>query len=70
MKTSQTFNSTLVRSHLLKRGFLPDNIIRYAYRPFDVRWLYWEPETSLLDRIREEYIPHVRDGNVWFSVSQ
>lgn len=25
------------------------NIIRHLYRPFDVRWLYWEPETKLID---------------------
>jgi len=31
-------------------------MLRYAYRPFDLRWVYWEPETKLLDRAREEYI--------------
>ena len=43
--------------------------IRYAYRPFDTRWLYWELDSGLLDRPRPDYKPHVFDGNPWF-VSQ
>jgi hypothetical protein len=43
--------------------------VRYCYRPFDVRWLYWEPETKLLDEKRPEYFPHVFAGNIWL-VSQ
>jgi len=27
----------------------------YCYRPFDVRWLYWESQTKLLDEKREDY---------------
>jgi len=30
--------------------------MRYTYRPFDVRWVYWEPETKLLDEKRAEYV--------------
>lgn len=57
------FAAQQVRETLLKRGFLPDNIIRYSYRPFDVRWLYWEPETKLLDEKRPEYFPHTLEQN-------
>ena len=39
--------------------------IRYAYRPFDTRWLYWEANGKLLDRPRPDYKPHVFDGNLW-----
>jgi hypothetical protein len=35
-----------------------------------VRWLYWEPETKLLDEKRAEYYPHVFDGNVWIEARQ
>jgi predicted helicase len=42
-----------------------NNFVRYLYRPFDVRWLYWEPETKLLDEKRAEYFPNVFDGNVF-----
>ncbi|WP_312915567.1 type ISP restriction/modification enzyme [Candidatus Competibacter phosphatis] len=49
-----------------KRKFRSENIVRYAYRPFDIRWLYWEPETKLLDEKRSEYFPHIFDDNVFF----
>jgi hypothetical protein len=45
-------------------------MVKYCYRPFDVRWLYWEPETDLLDRNRAEYFPHVFEGNVWIEARQ
>ena len=32
------------------------------YRPFDTRWLYWEPETKLLDEKRSEYFSACRNG--------
>ena len=38
--------------------------VRYAYRPFDVRWLYWSANSRLVDRPRAEYRPHVFNGNV------
>jgi hypothetical protein len=69
MEDSARFNVTVIRDHLRRRGFLTENIIRYCYRPFDVRWLYWEPETKLLDEKRAEYLPHVFEGNAWI-VSQ
>ncbi|MYC34998.1 MAG: N-6 DNA methylase [Chloroflexi bacterium] len=41
--------------------------VRYAYRPFDNRWLYWDAGTKLLDEKRAEYMPHVLEGNLWLS---
>ena len=35
-----------------------------------MRWLYWEPETKLLDRNRPDYFPQVFEGNVWMSAAQ
>lgn len=46
------------------------SITRFAYRPFDVRWLYWEPETKLLDEKRSEYFLHVFPGNLWIAAAQ
>ena len=37
--------------------------IRYSYRPFDTRWVYWEPDGGLLDRPRANYRPHVFPEN-------
>ena len=44
--------------------------IRYAYRPFDTRWLYWEANGKLLDRPRPDYKTHVFDGNLWMVTQQ
>ena len=65
MENSARFQAEQVRDTLLKRGFLPQNIVRFAYRPFDTRWLYWEPETKLLDEKRPDYFPHVQARNSW-----
>ena len=70
MEKSQRFDPERTRDYLRKRGFRPEGIVRYAYRPFDVRWLYWEGETKLLDEKRSDYFPHVFEGNVWLSAGQ
>lgn len=67
MKKTGRFDPVQVRTTLLNRGLLSENIVMFAYRPFDVRWLYWEPETKLLDEKRPEYFPHVKDNNIWLT---
>ncbi len=66
MKTAARFDARAVREKLLARGG-PDEtgFVRYAYRPFDNRWLYWERETKLLDEKRPNYRLHAFDGNLW-----
>jgi hypothetical protein len=49
MVASARFDPVKTRDALRRRGMLAGNVVRYAYRPFDVRWVYWEPETKLLD---------------------
>jgi hypothetical protein len=70
MERTARFDPEKTRDYLRKRGFRPEGIVRYAYRPFDVRWLYWEGETDLLDRNRAEYVPHINEENVWLSAGQ
>jgi len=70
LENAAGFDAASTRAYLLKRGFLRKNIIRYSYRPFDDRWLYWEPETHLIDRNRAEYFPHVFKGNIWLAAVQ
>ena len=70
MRDRARFAAAAVRRELLKRGFLADKVVRYCYRPFDCRWLYWEPETKLLDEKREEYFPHVVPDNLWIEARQ
>ena len=66
MKASAHFDARRVRDTMVVMGS-PDasGFVRYAYRPFDTRWLYWEAEHGLLDRPRPNYLPHVGDGNLW-----
>ena len=71
MKTTTLFNARRVRDALIKRGGPIDaGFIRFVYRPFDIRWLYWEENSGLLDRPRADYRPHVFESNVWLSSAQ
>ncbi len=68
MRTRQRFDARAIRDELLRRGGpTQSGFVRYAYRPFDSRWLYWERDTKLLDEKRAEYRPHVFKGNSWLS---
>ena len=60
---SARVNNYLVES----RRTPPDDaeVVRYAYRPFDSRWVWWSAAKALLDRPRPEYKPHVFEGNLW-----
>ena len=71
MKTTARFDARTVRDELLARGGPIDaGFIRFAYRPFDIRWLYWDGETKLLDEKRADYRPHVFEGNVFLVTQQ
>ena len=70
MEKTSGFDPKITRGTLQKRGFRPENIVRYAYRPFDIRWLYWESETKLLDRNRSEYFPQIIPKNMWIAAAQ
>ncbi len=70
MESTKRYQAKDVRDELVKRGLLLDKIVRYCYRPFDVRWLYWEPATKLLDEKRPDYFPHVFEDNIWIEARQ
>ena len=71
MKTTAGFNARSARDLLLARGGpVEAGFIRFAYRPFDNRWLYWEGDSGLLDRPRPDYKPHVFGGNVWLEARE
>ena len=66
MNETARFDARAVRDVMLRRGGpIHAGFLRYSYRPFDNRWLYWEAETKLLDEKRSEYKPHVFEGNLW-----
>ena len=70
MKEASRYDPIPTRDYLRQRGFLSEKVVRYAYRPFDLRWLYWEPEMKLLNEKRTEYFPQVFDGNLWLAAVQ
>ena len=71
MKDTGRFSARVVRDSLMARGGpTKTGFVRYAYRPLDTRWLYWEGETKLLDEKRAEYKPHVFEGNLWLCAAQ
>ena len=66
MRATAGFDPVVVReAQLALGGPDPAALVRFAYRPFDTRWLYWATETKLLDRERPEYVTHVCEGNAW-----
>ncbi len=71
MRDTARFDARSVRRSLLSQGGAnPAGFVRYAYRPFDDRWLYWESETKLLDEKRADYKPQVFKDNLRLSSAQ
>ena len=71
MRRTAEFDAHAARNTLLKRGGPNDSdFVRFTYRPFDNRWLYWEGDTKLVERTRADYRPHVFEGNLWLSAAQ
>ena len=71
MRTTARFQATVARDTLLARGSMNESgFVRFMYRPFDYRWLYWDPDTKLLEEKRAEYVPHISDDNIWISAAQ
>ena len=71
MKTVRHFDARSTRDVLLTRGGPNEaGFVQFVYRPFDIRWLYWEAETKLLNDKRVEYKSHVFEGNVWLEARQ
>ena len=70
MTSGGRFDAPTVRAYLVGRGMMRDNFVPFCYRPFDVRWLYWEPETKLLDEKREEYYRELDGNSLWIAAAQ
>lgn len=70
MRSAGRFNGAAVRASLRSRNHQPGQVVRYAYRPFDVRWLYWDPDEKLLDEKRPEYVSQVPPDEQIISAQQ
>ena len=69
--TSVSHNAISVRESRLAQGHSDANsYLRYAHRPFDDRWLYWESDSGLLARPSPAFRPHVFDGNMFLEARQ
>ena len=65
MADASRFDAKKTRLELSVQGMAAGQLVRYQYRPFDVRWLYWHPHTKLLHEKRPEYLQQVFSGNRW-----
>ena len=71
LRETRRFAARRTRAQLLDRGGPDDSsFLRFCYRPFDIRWLYWERETKLVEERRAEYRPHVTKRNVWLTAAK
>ena len=71
MQATARFDARAVRDTLLGRGGPKEaGFVRFAYRSFDDRWLYWEADTKLLDEKRADYRPHVFEENLWIEARE
>ena len=58
------FDAKAVRTRLLKESdFDPNNMRRFWFKPFDLRWAYLERTSGLWNRIRPELVDQAWDGN-------
>ncbi len=70
MDDGYMYPASEIRRELQKRGFRQWEILKYTYRPFDQRWLYWEPQTNLLRRKVEEYVEQLIGETYWIEARQ
>jgi hypothetical protein len=70
LESTQQFNAPATRAALIKRGLKQEYFVRYCYRPFDFRWIYWEQEHGLLGRRSPDYFANVQPGNPYIEARQ
>ncbi|MDE2746139.1 MAG: N-6 DNA methylase [Chloroflexota bacterium] len=68
--TSVPLPPNTVRNIRLERGVNPDGIVPYAWRPFDVRWIYWESEIGLVARPSPHFKRHAFEANMWIEARE
>jgi hypothetical protein len=70
LTSTSGFDAVPARRYLQARGIDGGRYLRYAYRPFDSRWVYWHPLAKLLDRSRPELVVDLRPGNLYLTSRQ
>jgi hypothetical protein len=67
---SARYEPRATRKALLKRGIQSGHFLKYTYRPFDDRHVYWHPETKLLDEKREDLFALTQVDNLFLTSRQ
>ena len=70
LQKSGRYEPRITRRFLLKRGMDSGYFVRYAYRPFDDRYVYWHPETKLLDEKRDGLFALAQASNLFLTSRQ
>lgn len=70
LESTQQFKAPATRAALIKRGLKQEYFVRYCYRPFDLRWIYWEQEHGLLGRRSPDYFANVQPGDPYIEARQ
>jgi hypothetical protein len=70
MSPSNRYTPVEIRNHLIERGIIETQFVKYFYRPFDVRWIYWEKETKLLGEKSPLFFPETTYENEWIESRQ
>jgi hypothetical protein len=66
----KNFDILAVRTRLQEKGFRRWQIRRYLYRPFDLRWIYWEQTERLIDRERTPLMSEIGCENLLLEARQ
>lgn len=70
MNSSQRYDPSKTRKELLSRKHPGGHVVRYAYRPFDVRWAYWDADTKLVDEKRPEFFANAGIANRFLTAGE
>lgn len=70
MQGGGRFNAAQERKEAIHHGMTVGKLMRYCYRPMDVRWLFWYPIGKLLDEKRPDFAPQIFQGNLFLEARQ
>ena len=70
MASTKRFDARQTRDYLRERGIGAGKIVKHEYRPFDINFLYWDPETKLLDEKREDLFELASSGTLFLTSRQ
>lgn len=64
MTDAAGYTASATRERLLKQSaFNEKNVVRFWFKPFDLRWAYIERKANLWNRSRPELLDQNREGN-------